>query len=371
MAQETPGTVRSFALGFHESSYNELASARMAATHFGTTHREAMVRPEIIELAERLAAAFDEPFADVSAFPTYLVSDLARQEVTVALSGDGGDELFAGYDAYVAHRWAARLRWLSERWPWRVIERLLAATPPTPHKKGVVNKAKRFAAGLRCPADLEHARWWVFWDVEARRALYSEPTRAELRDRDCFAYYRQRLAEGAEAGFVGLDRQLYADITGYLADDILVKLDRTSMAVSLEARVPYLAPELVEYAMGIRAAWKMGHGRRKRVLRRAFRGDLPRALRRRGKEGFSIPMKNWLRGPLRPLLDDLVNPGRVAARGWFEPREVARLVDQHLRGRENHAHTLWCLMSVELSLATLERRHAARAPARAEPAPTP
>ncbi|HEV8356825.1 MAG TPA: asparagine synthase (glutamine-hydrolyzing) [Gemmatimonadales bacterium] len=366
MSGETPGQVRSFSLGFEDRSYNELPYAALVAERFGTTHRAELVRPEILELAERLAGYFDEPFGDVSAFPTFMISELARREVTVALSGDGGDELFGGYDHYRAHRWADRIRWLSGSAPWRLVDRLLDGLPPSSRKKGPVNKAKRFVEGLRRPADLEHARWWVFWDLAERRALYGGEAAEALAGRDCFGYYRERLAEARAAGYPGLQGQLYADVTGYLADDILVKLDRMSMAVSLEARVPFLDHEVVEYAMAIPPEWKLRGGVTKWILKRAFRDLLPPEILGRGKEGFSIPMKNWLRGPLQPMVHELLRAERVRDRGWFGPAEVARLVDEHLRGRENHAHRLWCLMSLELSLGGLERRAAERTVARQE-----
>lgn len=356
MGAETPGRVRSFSLGFADRSYDELRFSRMVAKRFATSHREERVSPEIVQLAGRLADYFDEPFGDVSAFPTFMISELVRREATVALSGDGGDELFAGYDHYRADRWAGRLRWLARRAPWQMVDAVLEHLPPTPAKKGPVNKAKRFVEGLRRPEDLEHARWWVFWGVVERRATYEHDFAAFLGDRDPFAHYRQRLAEGAAHGFSGLARQLYADVTGYLPDDILVKLDRMSMAVSLEARVPFLDHEVVEYAMALPAEWKLRAGTTKWILKRAFGDVLPSAIRRRGKEGFSIPMKNWLRRELRPMLFELLDVRRIRDRGWFVPSEVSRLVDEHSRGHQNHAHRLWCLMSLELSLNTLAGR---------------
>src|ERR1051325_4579711 len=173
MSRVTPGEdrVHSFSLGFADRSYNELPYAALVAHRYKTIHRAEEVRPDIVGLAERLLDSFDEPFGDVSAFPTFMISELARREVTVALSGDGGDELFGGYDHYRAHRWADRIRWLSGSAPWRLVDRLTDALPPGAGKKGPVNKAKRFAEGVRRPADLEHARWWVFWDLVEGRAL--------------------------------------------------------------------------------------------------------------------------------------------------------------------------------------------------------
>jgi asparagine synthase (glutamine-hydrolysing) len=210
--------------------------------------------------------------------------------------------------------------------------------------------------------DLEHARWWIFQDLTERRRLYSSTLAAVLGDRDPFGFYRARLDEGARQGYSGLQRQLYADVTGYLADDILVKLDRMSMAVSLEARVPFLDHEVVEYAMTIPAAWKLRNGSSKWILKYAFRDSLPAPVLRRGKEGFSMPMKNWIRGPLQPFVQELLSERRVRERGWFDAVEVRRLVHEHMSGRQNHAHRLWCLMSLELSLDALVQSAAQRPP---------
>jgi len=356
MSAESPGQVRSFSIGFADRSYDELPYARLVARRFGTTHREELVEAEIGALAAQLADYFDEPFADVSAFPTFLISSLARQEVTVALSGDGGDELFAGYDHYRADQWASRLGWLVKGSSWRWMDRLLERLPPSAQKKGMVNKAKRFAEGLRRPENLEHARWLVFWDLVQRRDICTGALLESLGDHDPFEFYRHLLAEADSMGFEGLQRQLYADVKGYLADDILVKLDRMSMAVSLEARVPYLDHEVVECAFGMPAEWKLKGGSTKRILKSSFRDLLPREIQRRGKEGFSMPMKNWLRGPLQPMLRELLSEQRLRTRGWFRPAVVEKLVSEHLEGRQNHAHRLWCLMSLELSLDGLERR---------------
>jgi asparagine synthase (glutamine-hydrolysing) len=355
MARAAQCGVRTFSLGFDDPSYDESSHSRLVARHFNTAHFEDRVTPDIVDLADRLAAFYDEPFADVSAFPTYLLSTLARREVTVALSGDGGDELFAGYDHYLAHRWASRLRWANGRWGWQAVDRLLERVPPRPAKKGALNKVKRFCEGLRRPEDLEHARWLVFWDVAARRDLYAPDAWAAVGGRDPFQHYRELLAEATDRGFRGLQRQLYADVRGYLADDILTKVDRASMATSLEVRVPFLDHELVTYAMTIPDSWKLRGGQTKWILRKAFSPMLPPATLRLDKQGFSMPMKNWLRGALQPMMRDLLSAERVRERGWFQPMEVDRLVAEHVRGSHNHAHRLWCLMALELSLTGLER----------------
>jgi asparagine synthase (glutamine-hydrolysing) len=362
MTDQARTTVRTFSIGFDDPSYDESRFAHQVAAHFGTLHRSDRVTETACAWARSIAEAFDEPFGDVSSFATHRVSELAREDVTVALSGDGGDELFAGYDAYRAQQWARRIRALAHIAPWAVIERILDRLPPASSKKGAVNVAKRFVEAFRRPEDLEHARWWVFWDVTQRRALYSPAMRERLSGRDCFGYYRERLAEASARGFHGLDRQQYADVTGYLIDDILVKLDRMSMAVSLEARVPYLDPDLVEYALSVPATWKLRRETGKWILREAFRADLPVEIRRRGKQGFSVPVKQWIRGPLRPLMNELLSEQKVRERGWFDPAEVSRLNREHERGVANHAHRLWCLAALELSLASLPQWTAPAAP---------
>lgn len=350
--------VHTYALGFADPSYDERAHARTVAQYLGTAHVEREVTPAVVELAPRIMDHFDEPFADVSAFPTFLLSSLAREEVTVALSGDGGDELLAGYDHYRAHQWAGRLRWLGGRVGWRTAHALLDLGRPTASKKGATNMAQRFAEGMLRPADLQHARWWVFQDLADRQSLYSPELSGALQGRDPFAHYRARLAEGRDRGFHGLQQQLYSDVTGYLPDDILTKVDRMSMAVSLEARVPFLDHEFVEFAMSIPANLKLRGGRSKWILKEAMRGRLPGPVLDRGKQGFSMPMKTWLRGVLRPLMHELLDD--VGERGWFDRQEIRRLAEEHVAGRRNHAHRLWCLMSLELSVRGLEARVSAR-----------
>jgi ribosome recycling factor len=193
-------------------------------------------------------------------------------------------------------------------------------------------------------------------NVDGTVVRLTVPPLTEERRKELVKLVHKRMEEARVQGFSGLQRQLYADVTGYLVDDILVKVDRMSMAVSLEARVPFLDHEVVEYAMGIPAEWKLKAGASKWILREAFRNLLPPRVRNRGKEGFSMPMKNWLRGPLQRLLSDVLDPRRIRERGWFDTAEIGRLVDEHVNGQENHAHRLWCLMSLELSVQGLEQR---------------
>ncbi len=344
--RRTNPSVNTFSMGFADGSYNELPYARLIAEHFGTHHREGLVEPDIAALFDQLVVHLDEPFADVSLFPTYLVSTIARQHVTVALSGDGGDELFGGYDTYAADRLARRLATLAPDRAIRAIAAVAAHLPPRERKKGLVNKLKRFTAGFaHAPADIEHYRWMTFVSPAMKRELYTPALRDTLSGTE--AYRPVRDALGGFGGDDLLNRQLYADLRIYLADDILVKVDRMSMAASLETRAPFLDVAVMELACSMPGHLKVRGAERKFILKRAFADRLPGTVLRRAKEGFSIPMKNWLKQELAPLMHDLLSPERLARRGWIEPRAVADRIAAHNTGRENHAHLLFSLMVLE------------------------
>jgi asparagine synthase (glutamine-hydrolysing) len=345
MSEASRQPVNSFSIGFDDGSYNELPYAREVATLFGTNHREQTVSPRLEDLFDKLVVHLDEPFADVSIFPTYMVSQLAREHVKVVLSGDGGDELFGGYDAYQAQQMATRFAGVGEALM-PAMAAVAAALPPTDKKKGVVNKFKRFVQGAAlAPEDLGHYRWMVYLGARAKRRLYAPSLQSALTEADVYRPVREVLARYNSDDF--LNRQLYADLSIYLVDDILVKVDRMSMATSLETRAPFLDADVMELAFSMRGDLKIRNGERKWILRRAMRGILPDRILTRRKEGFSIPMKNWLRRELQPLMRTLLSPERIAARGLFEPAEVTRLIDTHIAGRENHAHTLVPLMVLE------------------------
>ncbi len=345
MSEASLQPVNSFSIGFQDGTYNELPFAREVAALFKTNHGERTVSPNLEDLFEKLVVHLDEPFADVSLFPTFLVSQLAREHVTVALSGDGGDELFGGYDAYQAQELATRFAWMGETLL-PAAAAVAAALPPTEKKKGLVNKFKRFTLGAtQAPQDLGHYRWMVYLSPRAKRRLYAPRLRDALTRSDVYGPVRDALGRFGQDDL--LNRQLYTDLSLYLADDILVKVDRMSMATSLETRAPFLDADVMELAFSMPGTLKVREGDRKWILKRAMRGVLPERILSRKKEGFSIPMKNWLRREIQPLMRSLLSPDRIVARGLFEPQEVTRLVESHVAGRENHAHTLFPLMVFE------------------------
>jgi asparagine synthase (glutamine-hydrolysing) len=344
MAEASSRPVKTFNISFREGSYDESSYAREISRLFGTEHREETIAPDVASLFDRLVVHLDEPFADVSLFPTFLVSELAAREVKVALSGDGGDELFAGYDWYVADRLARTLARFPGASALRALESASGWFEESAKKKGLVNKVKRFLAGATGQGELQHYRWLTHLSPEAKARLYSPGLRESLAACDAS---RPVLAVLGESRHDLLNRQLHADFKLFLADDILVKVDRMSMAASLEARAPFLDRDVVELAFRMPGSLKLSGYRRKHILKKAMADKLPARILDRRKEGFSIPMKNWLRGDLRPLMESLISRERIEARGLFEWTTVERWKREHVEGGKNHAHRLFPLMVFE------------------------
>lgn len=339
--------VKTFSIGFGDPTYNELPYARMVAEAYGTQHYEEFLEADINEMALRLVSQFDEPFGDFSIFPTFLVSEVARRFVTVSLSGDGGDEIFGGYDTYVAQgidqQYYGRLpRWLRQQ----ALPRMMDLIPPQPAKKGLINKAKRFIEGGALPEAWQHTRWMMFMHDHDKRHLYRPDVRAALNGDTPGALIERYFQQAARAD--KLTQQQYVDVKTYLVDDILVKVDRMSMATSLEARVPLLDHRVVEFALNLPPHLKLDGDKTKVILRRIMADRLPDAVLNKPKEGFSIPLKHWLRGELRPLMHDLLSPDTVRRRGYFDPETVTRWVSEHHAREANHSHRLWALMVFEL-----------------------
>jgi len=346
MARSSDRPVKTFSIGFTHSSYNELPYARAVSERFGTEHYEEIITPDAVRLTERIVGQLDEPFADFSVFPTLMVSEMARKHVTVVLSGDGGDEVLAGYDTYLADRLARRYgrvpSWLRQS----LIEPAIRALPPTEKKKGAINKARRFIEGLRLPADLGHVRWMIFLQQAEKAALYTPELMASLAPFDPYDFIREKFSAASAA--TPLDQQEYVDIHTYLADDILVKVDRMSMLVSLEARTPFLDYRFVEFCATLPPHLRLAGRQTKYLLKKAMQNLLPDLILHRGKEGFSIPIKQWMKQELRPLMEEYLSVDRLRRGGEFQPAAVQRLMQEHLAGKENHSHRLWALMSYQM-----------------------
>jgi asparagine synthase (glutamine-hydrolysing) len=338
-ADVSPYRVSTFSIGFKERSFNELDLARRVAARYGTDHHELVVTPHVAELLPKLVAAFDEPFADSSAVPTYLVSELASQHVKVVLSGEGGDELFGGYETYAADQLALRLGGAAAR-----LAPLVDRLPSSSGRVPLDYRAKRFVRASALPPLERHHGWKEIFSASQRAELLVSDWRAASEDP--LDTWRSRFAESSEAPL--LARLQDVDLGIYLADDLLVKTDRMSMAHSLEARVPYLDPVVAELALALPTSLKVRGFSKKRLLRRMAATLIPREIVRARKRGFSIPAAAWLRAELEPLARELLSPERTRAQGFFEPEFVTRLLDEHVGRREDHSRQLWGLMSFSL-----------------------
>ena len=336
-AGEQAGPLKTFSVGFEEASFDELERARLVAGRYGTDHHEIVLRPDAVELFPKLVEAFDEPFGDSSALPTYLVSELAAGEVKVALSGEGGDELFGGYYTYVADLLAPRIGRLAA-----LAAPLAEMLPSSDSKVSLDYKAKRFAMGAGLPPLERHHAW---------KEIFSRGLQASLLGGcdsgwDPVDLYRERYAE--TAGAEPLARLQDVDLGIYLVDDLLVKTDRSSMAHSLELRVPFLDNEVAAMALGLATPLKVRGLAKKRLLRRALAPLLPKEVLRGPKQGFSIPVAAWLRGPLQGFAREVLSAESVSRQGWLDPATVTGLLDRHCSGQEDLSRQLWGLIAFTL-----------------------
>lgn len=324
--------VKTFTIGFEEQDYNEAVHAKRVARHLGTDHTELYVSPsDAMGVIPRLTSMFDEPFGDSSAIPSFLVSQLARRHVTVALSGDAGDELFCGYTRYLR----AACHWETvSRIPTparRVLGNLLAILPTDSRRR------KAIAEALLAASDIDFYRvmtsqWQRPSDIVIRSSEPDQPTLAEV-------------AEGT------LHRMMFADNVGYLPDDILAKVDRVAMAASLETRVPLLDHRVVEFAWSLPLSMKIRNGETKWILRRVLEKYLPRELSERPKMGFGVPIGPWLRGPLRDWAEDLLSEQRLTQQGFFRPKVIRAAWRDHLSTRADLRDPLWSVLMFQAWLA--------------------
>ncbi|MDT7603940.1 MAG: hypothetical protein QOF61_1937 [Acidobacteriota bacterium] len=340
MARHTSRPVKTFSIGFSEDSFDELKYARVAARHFATEHHEFVVTPDICRVIDDLVWHFDEPFADSSAIPTHAVSRLAREHVKVVLSGDGGDELFAGYTRYVVDR----QRSFFDRVPRGLREGvMLPLSRKLPHgawgRNYLYTNAHdaigRYVNSLALFTDLN------------KRALYSEELRRALSGRAGAVETFRRIASKVKSADP-LDAMLYLDSKTYLPGDILTKVDRMSMAASLEARVPLLDHKLIEFAARVPARLKMNGLETKHLFKRAVRGLVPDEILDRPKQGFGVPIGKWINEELRDYIRDVLHGPRTRTRGYFDPAYLDVLFSEHERGRRDHSGQLWSLFVLEL-----------------------
>jgi asparagine synthase (glutamine-hydrolysing) len=338
--------VKTFSIGFPVPEYDEREFARLAAKHLGTEHHEQVVEASALSILPKLVHHYDEPFADSSAIPMMYLSEMTRAHVTVALSGDGGDELFAGYERYQAVRLGEQIdrlpKFVRDIAGWKLWQNM----PASVRQRSWRRRAKRFLAGLAATQEERYLKWIVICDRDLRHALYTRETRARIGDHNPAELLGQamRLAAGRDI----VTQTTCADVLTYLPCDILTKVDIATMAYGLEARCPFLDHHVAELAARMPMRFKMPFRKGKQILIDTFADLLPEPIRNRRKMGFGVPLDVWFRGELRKLLEEHLLDARSLDRGWFQPDAVRGLVREHVDGTWNHSARLWALLVFEM-----------------------
>jgi asparagine synthase (glutamine-hydrolysing) len=346
MAKLSNAPVKTFAIGFEEKRYDELEFARAVAKHFKTDHQEFIVRPDAVDIIPKLVWHYDEPFADSSAIPTYYVSQMTRQHVTVALTGDGGDEGFAGYPRYRAISLAQKFdrlpgflrKGLAGKW-WEKI-------PVSVEQKTFRRRLQRLFLALNMSPRERYARWCAIFDDSRKHALYSDDMLARMRDIPSWKIFDAEYDKVPDIDFLG--QTTFVDFMRYMPDDLCCKVDVASMSHSLECRAPFLDHKLVEFIGTIPTDLKLRGRNAKYLLKRAYGGMLPPQICSRKKMGFGVPIAEWFRGELQDYLRDALLSDAALQRGYFNPAAVRALVDEHTSSKVDHGYRLWSLLMFEL-----------------------
>ena len=345
VAEVTSRPFDTFTIGFDDASYDESPYARVTAERYGTRHHEYRFTAEDMRRSSDLIRHFGEPFGPFTIVQSYLLSKFSRDHVTVALAGDGGDELFGGYQTYLATRWARWYLRLPRLLRQHVMARAAAWLPVSERLLSLDFKIREFVRGAEMFARGGNAAWKVIFNDAEKAELLSEPFRRHLAVRDPFAYVRgvQEFARGTQ-----LQQAMYCDLAVFLPDSILTQTDRMSMATSQEVRVPILDHELVEFAATVPDRYKIRRGRTKILVREAMKDWLPPAVLRKPKTGFTTPIPIWIRNELKEYVTDILSPSAVARTGILNAAYVQRLLDEHLGAKADHARRIWSLVNFML-----------------------
>lgn len=344
--QHATETVKTFSIGFTEDSFDESKYARQVAKHLSTDHHEEILSvAKAAELIGEIGNWLDEPLSDGSLIPTYLLSRFVKKHVTVALGGDGGDELFAGYPMYYGHKVAKMYSSVPEFLRSGIIEPIVRRLPVSTKNLSFEYRAKRFIRSSNHDLIKRHHSWFGSFSIEEQSALLTPEVHQQTSD-DIYRGAREML-ELCDAK-TDVERMQYLDINFYMAEDILTKVDRASMAVSLETRAPFLDPRIGQFAASIPLDYKLHGSKGKYILKKSLEGLLPHEILHRKKKGFGIPIAEWLKGRLNPLMHDLLAPERLKEQGLFNAAYVQTLIAEHEKGVASHHKQLWTLLVFQL-----------------------
>ncbi len=345
-ARHSTEQVKTFSIGFSEDSFNESQYARQVANYLGTDHYEEYLSAKKTgDLVSEIGTWMDEPFSDGSLIPTYLLARFVRKHVTVALGGDGGDELFAGYPMYYAHKVAAAYRMVPGFIRSGVIEPAVRALPVSTKNLSFDYKAKRFIRASNSETLTRHHSWFGSFAFDKQAKLFTKDVLERTND-DIYAGARALLALTDTTNTI--EQMQFVDMYFYLSEDILTKVDRASMAVSLETRAPFLDPRVAQFSASLPLKYKLNGNKGKYILKKAVKGLVPPNIVERPKKGFGIPVAEWLKGGLRPLMNDLLATQRLNEQGLFEADFVHQLIREHEAGTHSYHKELWTLLVFQL-----------------------
>lgn len=343
MSMNLSKPVKTFTLGFEEKEFSELKYARKIAAQFNTEHHEFILKPNSIELLPKIIWHYDQPFADPSALPTYYISKMANGHVKVALNGDGGDENFAGYLRYkalISSMYFASMVQLFGKKP------VMGLTSIIPHSVPCFSQIHRLISALHEPFKRRNSLWHCFFDNETKSEIYSDKMLKRFLNDDAFRYIENKF-ETAPANDI-MDRVLYTDINTYLPECLTVKVDIASMANSIETRAPFLDHKLFEFTAKLPFRWKLHGLTTKYILKETFKGFLPKEITKRGKRGFGIPLREWLKNEWKSYFVEVVLSKRAIERNYFRKETIKEMLNEHLSDKRNHGYRLWALLILEL-----------------------
>ena len=338
--------VKTFSIGFEEEAYDEVAFARLIAEKYKTDHHEFIVKPDAVSILPQIVWHYNEPFADSSAIPTYYVSKMTRDFVTVALNGDGGDESFAGYERYLADKLADYYRRVPPFMREGIIRRIVDKLPHSTNRRNFFRRLKRFVKGISEPPERRYVRWICFFDNEMKGDLYTPSFKDLNREYDSVdltvKWYERADAEQF------LDRTLFVDVMSYLPEDLLVKVDIASMAHSLEARSPFLDHKVMEFAASLPPNLKLRGMETKFLLKHTLSDIVPQEILQRKKMGFGVPLDVWFRNDLKEMAYDVLLDQKSIERGYFRKEYVSKMLDEHVSKQYDHSYRIWALLFLEL-----------------------
>ena len=346
MSKLSSKPVKTFSIGFDEEKYSELKYAKIIADRFKTEHHEYIVKPNAIELLPKLVWHYNEPYADSSALPSYYVAKMTRQEVTVALNGDGGDEDFGGYERFMAARYAELINKTPFPFKKRIIDSIIKRIPESLEFKDFKTRLRRFLVMSSKPYRERHYNWVTIFRDNEKENLFTGEFNKEIASRDSFSYLDKVFNECSSEDVV--DKVMYADIKTNLLDDLLVKMDIACMANSLEGRSPFLDHRMMEFCATMPSNMKIKGTKLKYIIKKALSGVLPKEILKRGKMGFGVPLDAWFRKELKEYSCDILMNDKSINRGYFKRENVKKLLDEHTAGKANNGARIWSLLFLEL-----------------------